>query len=803
MTQPLHEKDMNAQGAGSLLERRILASGKPAPQATGVHVSKPQLLQSEMGMLMSASGCIGARNSYAAFSEMGIAEEGKSGNSPAPAPAGPSGTHLQSVEDMLRHLKQNKLTEGRPIKTHRSSTPSDNVCLVGQNSGRIKWIQPSGPRRSGEGTEDEEQGIIAADSTTTGGARVRITLLAAGFVIGPSGASVREISRQTGADIKSWTEKPDHKSQSSRPTRSFVIEGKKRAVVLALDIMCDAVDRYKELCEGRYCGQFVGRIQKVRGVEFSYQPPPRNIVPYAAALKGQHPRLNRVEAAPTFVPVGSVPTTGVTTYSSGQAASNTSSMSAQGADINSDMGEDHHSNALSDDQTAVHSKAEVMQNYLNAQGSAQPHSEYAKPHSSSITTQVYGSQESTHRSTPVSGDMTHATGAFKQCSSTGSRLYTTPHPDQRVHGLPRAHSPSAHGLSPEVTPFADSPKEQGPVSAAGKPVDLVQIKPNVWLPVAVVQQAGGNLDLALHLAAHSGGTAQTQCTDSNPSADSSWDVTVIGNKPFTDSCLLSKHSTGSIDSTSQYRPPNSQLDSKHSAHANIGDSSSRGKVHNSRSAWTPHRHVMADGPKSQPGFDPVIQPPAYHMSVANSGLAAAYTPPNSQSAFSFSSPTISLPAMGSNSTYISPQCVLDNSSLFSYNVTTPEQTAYTRTTHPWYSTPEAGWGHNLTPNGTPNAASYYPELNPSTAKHMSEMYGLGAGAQSMLPHNPYSVGSGGPYWQDPVVWQLLPDPEADPRMQMSHTSMAASMGGHDASPHHPGTSPLPWIQGSHPLLDKC
>ncbi|KAL0031801.1 hypothetical protein WJX79_008164 [Trebouxia sp. C0005] len=502
MTQPLHEKDMNAQGAGSLLERRILASGKPAPQATGVHVSKPQLLQSEMGMLMSASGCIGARNSYAAFSEMGIAEEGKSGNSPAPAPAGPSGTHLQSVEDMLRHLKQNKLTEGRPIKTHRSSTPSDNVCLVGQNSGRIKWIQPSGPRRSGEGTEDEEQGIIAADSTTTGGARVRITLLAAGFVIGPSGASVREISRQTGADIKSWTEKPDHKSQSSRPTRSFVIEGKKRAVVLALDIMCDAVDRYKELCEGRYCGQFVGRIQKVRGVEFSYQPPPRNIVPYAAALKGQHPRLNRVEAAPTFVPVGSVPTTGVTTYSSGQAASNTSSMSAQGADINSDMGEDHHSNALSDDQTAVHSKAEVMQNYLNAQGSAQPHSE--------------------------------------------------------------AHSPSAHGLSPEVTPFADSPKEQGPVSAAGKPVDLVQIKPNVWLPVAVVQQAGGNLDLALHLAAHSG----------------------------------------------------------------------------------------------------------------------------------------------------------DNSSLFSYNVTTPEQTAYTRTTHPWYSTPEAGWGHNLTPNGTPNAASYYPELNPSTAKHM-------------------------------------------------------------------------------------
>ncbi|DBB03863.1 TPA: hypothetical protein ACH3X1_012952 [Trebouxia sp. C0004] len=765
---------MNALCGGSLPERRLLASGKLAPQLT------PQ-----QTVLLLRRACPG----------MGIAEEGKSGNSPAPAPAGPTGTHLQSVEDMLRHVKQNKLTEGIPIKIHRSSTPSDNVCLVGENSGHIKWIQPSGPRRGGEGTEDEEQGIIAADSTKTGGARVRITLLAAGFVIGPSGASVREISKQTGADIKSWTEKPDHKSQLSRPTRSFVIEGKKRTVVLALGIICDAVDRYKDLCEGRYCGQFVGRIQKVRGVEFSYQPPPRNIVPYAAALKGQHPRLNRAEAAPTVVPVGSVPATGATTHSSGQAASSTSSMSAQGADTGSDMGDDRHSNALPDDQ-----------NYLSSQGSAQPHSEYAKPYSSSATTQVYGSQESTLPSSPVSDDMTPAAVASKQCSTTGSRLNNTPHPGQGVHGLQRAHSSSADGLGPEVNPFASWPREHGPVSTTSKAVDLVQIKPNVWLPLTVVQQAGGDLDLALHLAAQPDAAARTQLVDSNPSTDRSWDATVIGNKPFTDSCFLSKHSTGSIDSNSQHHLPYSQLDSKQSAQGSMGDSSSRGKAHKSRSAWSPYGHVIADGGrKSQPGFDPVIQPPAYHMGhVANSGLAASYTPPNTQSAFSFKSPTISLSAMGSSSTYISPQCVLDNSGLFSHNVATPEQTAYTRTTHPWYSTPEAmhlqGWGHNPTPNGTPNAASYYPELNPSTAKHMSEMYGSGAGGQSMLPHTPYSFGSGGPYWQDPVVRQLLPDPEADPRVQMSHTSMAAAMGGYDALPHHPGTSPLPWIQGSHPLL---
>ena len=38
--------------------------------------------------------------------------------------------------------------------------------------------------------------------------------------------------------------------------------------------------------EMRCTGQSVPRSQHVMGVEFSYQPPPRNVVPFAAALKG-------------------------------------------------------------------------------------------------------------------------------------------------------------------------------------------------------------------------------------------------------------------------------------------------------------------------------------------------------------------------------------------------------------------------------------------------------------------------------------------------------------------------------------
>ena len=78
---------------------------------------------------------------------MGVTEAIGSGSSTslAPPPAGPAAAHLQSVEDMLRHLKQNKLTDSQPLRARpQLSTLSDNVCLVGENSGRIKWIQPSG-----------------------------------------------------------------------------------------------------------------------------------------------------------------------------------------------------------------------------------------------------------------------------------------------------------------------------------------------------------------------------------------------------------------------------------------------------------------------------------------------------------------------------------------------------------------------------------------------------------------------------------------------------------------------------------
>ncbi|KFM24281.1 hypothetical protein F751_5123 [Auxenochlorella protothecoides] len=137
----------------------------------------------------------------------------------------------------------------------------------------VQWVQPSGPRQQGQGTEELEQGIVSAEPSPTGGMHLRITLLAAGFVIGPSGASIRDVCRATGAEVRSWTSPGD--ARCRRPTRTFRVEGPPASVRAACAVASEAVERYKDLCEGRFAGQSVPRIHRIRGVDFAYQPPPR------------------------------------------------------------------------------------------------------------------------------------------------------------------------------------------------------------------------------------------------------------------------------------------------------------------------------------------------------------------------------------------------------------------------------------------------------------------------------------------------------------------------------------------------
>ncbi|KAK2078942.1 hypothetical protein QBZ16_002632 [Prototheca wickerhamii] len=88
-------------------------------------------------------------------------------------------------------------------------------------------------------------------------AKLRITLLAAGFVIGPSGVSVRDITRMTGSNIRSWNEFASVRGKD-RKVRTLVIEGPANCVSHAVEVISLAVKRYKDLCEGAYCGCVFG-----------------------------------------------------------------------------------------------------------------------------------------------------------------------------------------------------------------------------------------------------------------------------------------------------------------------------------------------------------------------------------------------------------------------------------------------------------------------------------------------------------------------------------------------------------------
>lgn len=143
-----------------------------------------------------------------------------------------------------------------------------------------EWANPSGPRKSGEGVEDEIQGVYGSEFLPCGGIELSVTLLVAGFIIGPSGVCIRDIINMTGADITSST-----RCINGKKLRVFRIKGSPTSISNALRTVLEAVWRYKYLAEGPCAGQHVDWCQVIRGVEFFYQPPPKGVVPHAAAIK--------------------------------------------------------------------------------------------------------------------------------------------------------------------------------------------------------------------------------------------------------------------------------------------------------------------------------------------------------------------------------------------------------------------------------------------------------------------------------------------------------------------------------------
>ena len=143
-------------------------------------------------------------------------------------------------------------------------------------------LSATGKRPAGIGTENEQQEIIMAEKSENG-VIIRVTLLAAGFIVGPNGASIHQIEAITGARVYSYNRSNDR--AVARPSRQFHVEGPPSVVQHAVDIICHAIQLYKDLAEGNHKGMTVKRMHKLDNVLFRYEPPPRSKVPFAAQVE--------------------------------------------------------------------------------------------------------------------------------------------------------------------------------------------------------------------------------------------------------------------------------------------------------------------------------------------------------------------------------------------------------------------------------------------------------------------------------------------------------------------------------------
>eukprot|EP00270_Netrium_digitus_P008808 TRINITY_DN2650_c0_g1_i1.p1 TRINITY_DN2650_c0_g1~~TRINITY_DN2650_c0_g1_i1.p1 ORF type:complete len:861 (+),score=134.74 TRINITY_DN2650_c0_g1_i1:278-2860(+) len=133
----------------------------------------------------------------------------------------------------------------------------------------------------------EDHRVIKVERSEDGReAFVWVTLLAAGFLIGSSGAVARQIGTVTGTILQSWTEAAQGLQGmiEGEEVRRFRIQGRKDRVERVIRLMYSAVLKYRELCERKRDGEFVLREHQIDGVDFQYQPPPRKTLQFLRNL---------------------------------------------------------------------------------------------------------------------------------------------------------------------------------------------------------------------------------------------------------------------------------------------------------------------------------------------------------------------------------------------------------------------------------------------------------------------------------------------------------------------------------------
>lgn len=118
---------------------------------------------------------------------------------------------------------------------------------------------------------------------------LRITILAAGFVIGPRGSSIKSISEKFGVHVQSST-------VLGGEYREFKCSGEHANLMKCIQAIKEAVCTYKRLTEGEFKGACIQSSLVICGIAFDYCPPPKSKMPYAASVATLSPGLVSMKA---------------------------------------------------------------------------------------------------------------------------------------------------------------------------------------------------------------------------------------------------------------------------------------------------------------------------------------------------------------------------------------------------------------------------------------------------------------------------------------------------------------------------
>jgi len=129
---------------------------------------------------------------------------------------------------------------------------------------------------AGEGCTSDSQEITSAICLDDRTVLLRITILAAGFVIGPKGSSIKSISEKFDVHIQS-------KTVLGGEYREFKCSGERANLMKCIQTIKEAVCTYKRLTEGEFKGACIQSSLIICGIAFDYCPPPKSKMPHAAS----------------------------------------------------------------------------------------------------------------------------------------------------------------------------------------------------------------------------------------------------------------------------------------------------------------------------------------------------------------------------------------------------------------------------------------------------------------------------------------------------------------------------------------